>query len=382
MLFVVSPGVVLFENFILYEYQMMFFLTVSAVLLFHSFAHRSAVSALGFLVCQFWLVMVRNQYHLVYFAVIYVLLLYFTKHNRRLIAGAGSILLAVVLSLYLKNLLLFGQFVSSTWMEMNLAILTSRQLTPEERQLFVSEGKLSRLTGEMEYDSLSPIIGVTVSSFRPYITMPPPTSIPVLDREIKFSGATANYNHRGYLEAQKVYRKDVNFLLLHYPMAYIRLVTIAWFAYFLPNGDFLFFDSNLPHVHGIERFFDNVFFGQFKHASGAALRQLHAQGAGLSLVLYTGVFLLIGLPVLFIFGVWFLYRGIRMCTLDVPQALLLSFLLFNILYCTMTANFLSSYENNRYRFPVDGFFVVLLTLALDQLMRKLIRMRRQGNEHL
>jgi hypothetical protein len=377
ILFVISPGVVLFENFILYEYQMTFLLIVSAGLLFHFFAHRSATSAIGFLACQFWLVMVRNQYHPAYFAVTFILLLYFAKHNRRLVAGMGSVLLTAIMLLCLKNLLLFGHFASTTWLEGGRGPILLHLMTSEERRSFVSQGKLDPTAACDSLYGPEWRYGVPVSVFSPYVTMPAKTSIPVLDQEFKSSG-DVNYNHIGYLEAMKLYKKDIQFIMFHYPIVYVRSVVIAWFAYFLPPDCFPFFDLSLPHVRGIARFFDIVFFGQFKQAPFKALRQLHDAGAKFSLVLYTGMFLLFGLPALFIFGAWFLYRGVRKRTLGAPQVLLLGFLLFNIFYCTMTANFLSFFENNRYRFPVDGFFVVLAALALDQLRRKLISLWREG----
>jgi hypothetical protein len=369
-LFIISPGVVLFENWLFYEYQMAFLLIVSAGLLFHFFAHRRVASAIVFLICQFWLVMVRNQYHLMYFTVVFVLLLCFIKHYRRMMVGIGSVLLAMILALYLKNQILFGHFASSTWMEMGMGPLLLHQLTPEERRFFASQGKLSP-AAEAEQYTYPSILGVPLSSFRPYITMPAKTSIPVLDQELKPSGAV-NYNNVGYLEAQKLYKKDIRFIMAHYPIAYVRSVVIAWFTYFMPPDDFLFFTNNLAHIRGIQRFFDIVFFGQFKQAPGKALRQQYAAGAKFSLVLYTGIFLLFGLPALFIFGCRYLYLGIRRRTLDRPQALLLGFMLFNIAYCSASANFLSSFENNRYRFPVDGFFVVIAALALDKVWKKFL----------
>jgi hypothetical protein len=366
-LFMVSPGVVLFENFILYEYQMMFFLTVSAALLFHFSARRRAVSALGFIACQFWLVMIRNQYHVVYFAFIFAVFLYFTgRPERRVVAGVGSVLLAVVLAVYLKNQILFGQFVSSTYLGMNISALTTYQLTPEEKEAFVSRGAISRASTEM-------CIGAPLSSYYPFIIMPPKTSIPALDQEVKPSGVV-NLNHKGFLEVQKIYTKDALFVLRHHPMAYLRGIAIAWYTYFLPAGDLRDFEHNRSRIEGIERFSDIVFCGQFKYtADKKELRRLKAGGNGLSLVLYTGIFLLIVLPALFIFGVRFLWRGVRRKTLAAPQALMLGFLLFNVFYLTSVSNFFGCFENNRYRFPLDGFFVVLAALALEQVWRRLIR---------
>jgi hypothetical protein len=180
--FCLSPAVVLYENWILYDYQITFFLALGAVFLFRFIKYCNAMNAIGFLSCQLWLVMIRNQYHLIYFVVICVLLFYFAKRNRQLVACIGSVLVILVLALYMKNLLLFGRFASSTWMDMNLALLTTHQLTPEERNLFVSQGKLSPLSTAMEAacHTQPPVLGIPIAALRPYVAIPPQTSIPVL----------------------------------------------------------------------------------------------------------------------------------------------------------------------------------------------------------
>jgi hypothetical protein len=218
-------------------------------------------------------------------------------------------------------------------------------------------------------------VGVPLSAYRPYITMPAATSIPVLDQEFKSTGGI-NFNHAGYLEVQKLYAKDMHFLMRNYPAAYMRLVLKAWFCYFLPESDLMFFDLNRPPIRVFDRLCNIVFCGQLKYSPIADRRKL-LQMKSPAVALYTGVFLLVGLPVLFIFSTWFLYQSVRRHTLNFPQALLLGFILYNIAYVTITANFLSSYENNRYRFPLDGFYVVLAALAVEQLRRRLVQ-RRQG----
>ena len=78
-----------------------------------------------------------------------------------------------------------------------------------------------------------------------------------------------------------------------------------------------------------------MFFGQFKEASDRKeLRRLAAQGARLSLVLYTGVFLMIGLPALWLWSIYYLVSGVRRKTLDPPAAILIGFLFLNIAYVT------------------------------------------------
>ena len=97
----------------------------------------------------------------------------------------------------------------------------------------------------------------------------------------------------------------------------------------------------------------------------------------MSLLFYTGLFLMIGLPAIWLWSIYYLATGVRRKTLDAPSAILIGFLLFNITYVTLVANFLSSFENNRYRFPLDAFYMVLLGVALS----KLLGSRVPGGQH-
>ena len=209
--------------------------------------------------------------------------------------------------------------------------------------------------------------------YLPYVQMPPPTGIPVLDEEASASGVT-NFNNRVFFHIQRYYLKDELWILRNYPVACVRSLKRAWFSYFLPAGDYLFFDLNRPRIYSIERFYDLVFFGRFRDASDRkGLTRMEEQGPKLGLILYAGIFLLIGLPSLWVWSIYYLVNGIHKKTLAQPAAVLIGFLLFNITYLTAVSNFLSSYEGNRYRFQVDAFFVILFGIALEQLRRKAFR---------
>jgi hypothetical protein len=356
--FIVSPGVVLFENYMLYEYLVAFLLVTAAVALLHFARDFRSLSALLFFASLLGLVLVRNFFHLVYFIAILAALAFLSPSHRRTVFLCGALPLLVILALYAKNWILFGSFSGSTWMGMNMDTITAHQLTAEEARDFVRRGIISQA-------SLLDL-GSPIDLYRPYIQMPARTGIPVLDDCVTSTGST-NFNCTAFFQVRQIYTRDGLALLRNYPVVYLRSVEAAWFSYFLPPGDFPFFDLNRPKIHAIDRFWNIVFFGQFEEASDRKqLRQLAARGARASLVLYTGVFLLLGLPALWLWGVFYLGSGVRRKTLDRPAAILLGFLLLNITYVTAIANFLSSFENNRYRFPVDAFYVVLLGVALSR----------------
>jgi hypothetical protein len=356
--FIVSPGVVLFENYLLYEYLVAFFLVAAAVTLVHFVQDSRSLWAMLFFAALFGLVLVRNFFHLVYFAAILAALAFLFPARRRTVLLCGALPLLAILGLYAKNRMLFGSFSGSTWMGMNMDVITAHQLTGTEAADFVARGVVSPV-------SLLDL-GSPIEAYRPYIQMPARTGIPVLDDCVSSTNAT-NFNCLAFLQVQRIYTRDGLALLRNYPVVYLRSVEAAWFSYFLPAGDFPFFDLNRPKIHAIDRLWNIVFFGQFKEASDRKeLRRLAANGARASLALYTGVFLMIGLPALWLWSVCYLITGVRRQTLDPPAAILLGFLLLNITYVTALANFLSSFENNRYRFPLDAFYVVLLGIALSR----------------
>jgi hypothetical protein len=357
--FTVSPGTILFENFMLYEYVVCFLLVAAAATLWRCCTRGSLKWFLLFFVVLLVLVFMRNFFHLIYVFAILASFVYLSKGIRPRILLTAALPLIIILGLYTKNWILFGSFSGSTWMGMNMDTITVHQLTASEARDLVSRGVISPVA---LIDLGSPI-----QRYQPYIQMPTRTGIPVLDECVTSTGAT-NFNCLAFFQVQRAYTRDGLALLRTYPIVYLRSLEAAWFSYFLPAGDFPFFDLNRPRIRILDRFWNVLFFGQFEDAGDRKnLRRLAGQGDAVSLLLHTGIFLMIGLPALWIWGVTFLVRGIRRKTLDWPSAIVIGFLLFNIGYLTAVANLLSSFENNRYRFPFDAFYVVLLGLVFEQL---------------
>ncbi len=360
--FIISPGVVLFENLLLYEYVVGFLLIAAAAVLWRYAAGGSPRWIVSFFVLVLALVFVRNFFHLIYVVATLTALVYLFKSRRKSVLLAAALPVLIVLGLYTKNSILFGSFSGSTWLGMNMDTITAHQLTGSEARGLISRGVISPVA------LLD--IGTPVELYRPYIQTPARTGIPVLDECVTSTGAT-NFNCLAFRQIQQIYARDALALLRNYPVVYLRSFEAAWFTYFLPTGDFPSFDLNRPRIRAIDRFWNVVFFGQFEDAGDRKnIRRLADRGAAISLLFHTGVFLMVGLPALWIWGVVYLVRGVRRGVLDRAPVVLLGFLLFNIAYVTAIANLLSSFENNRYRFPIDAFYVVLLGLALERFRQR------------
>ena len=372
--FIISPGVVLFENLLLYEYPIFALLCLAALCYLRLFERPRAWVAFLLFSLIAALVFIRSLFQLPYFVVVIAVVVYCFPQYRKKLALAAALPLLLVLAMYFKNWALYRQFTSSTWMGFALYTVTIHQLTPEELDRFIAEGNLSPVE---RLPAMEP-----VSTYAGYIAPERPTHIPVLDQIFDVSGR-ANFNNIGYLQLHQLYLRDARYVLLHYPQAYARSLVMACFTYFLPTGDFPFFGENRMRIRAFDRWFNVFAFGQFKEAgSRSDLRALRSKGASVfSLAAYTGVFLLIGLPALFVFGCWKLWDDARRSSWKTPRNALLAFMLFHIAMVTVVVNLLSSFENNRYRLPIDGFFLILFAVVIQSAIAQVSGSRAAAQDH-
>src|SRR5450759_3295015 len=91
-------------------------------------------------------------------------------------------------------------------------------------------------------------------------------------------------------------------------------------------------------------------------------------GTSSQLSLYTGTFLIVLLPLVFVWGTTQLLKRRLRERLSRGELATLAFMLFNILFVTLLSNTLSTFENNRYRFPLDGFYVCLVAMAAQRVL--------------
>ncbi len=350
-IFMISPGCVLFENLASYEYSVLLFLLLSALALARFCESLATRWAAVFFGCLLLLGFIRNSFHIVYLLAIAAGLLWFLPAGRRAILI--GVLPAVLIGggIYVKNGLLFGRFVSSTWAGMATGVTTSFQLSDDEADDLVKRGIVTPLARIPPFSPLS--------EYEPYIHRPLPTGIPVLDQDTTSTGHP-NFNNPAYLQLHDQYLANSLAIWRHYPIAYVRSVTIACFSYFRPASDSEYFDAAPVPIQAWERAFSAVVFGQMRRTEDREdALELKEAGHNFSRVLYTGMFLLVVIPATVIWGAAQLVTPGRRRRWTQAQLMVLGFILFTIVYLTLVSTLLSSFDGNRYRFPLDGFFIAL-----------------------
>ena len=195
--FSLLPQSIYFEHLYLYEEPIAALLCLS-VALFHAALTRQSVRLwLGFFTLCAVIGVTRSTFHLLWLAVMLCLGLWFsTPRDRRRVLAAACAPAALVVALYVKNLIVFGTFSAFTYGPSSYAHVTVSHLPPETKAQWVHDRRLS------PFAALSPYAGPR-EYLRVYSGTPPtnwPSQLTDLDRPTVHA---PNFNHWVILEANR-----------------------------------------------------------------------------------------------------------------------------------------------------------------------------------
>jgi len=366
IVFLLSPGCVLFENYLFYTYPITLLLILSALGLHRLVIRKDFASGLIFFSLLAALVLIRNVFHLAWFLLVLILVLFFSRVPRRRVLAAAFLPLLLLCSLYLKNLLVFGYPAASTSLGMSLYHVAAGHISETDRQELA--GKFSPEDAVLVRLPPEP----TMKPFRAYkdkIRLPEHLDIPVLADPDKADG-NLNGNYVGYLAVGKRLTRISLRLIGHRPAAYLKSLGRAWLSYFQPahsyfkdqfeEGVFLVPGSPSTWYH----IYDDLLLGRDLEFPGCPWFGGPGQ-ARLPLVIL--------LPLLFGYGVWASFR--RQRHYDPAEKLVILYVCACIANVSLVANLFSMGENMRHRFVLEPFFLLLLGLLLRDLGAL---MRRKG----
>jgi Tfp pilus assembly protein PilF len=355
-LFMISPAVILYENWLYYTYPLAVMICLGMYFL-HRFLTRFQLrDGIAFFSLLGGVVLIRSLFHLVWFLLLTALLFLLRRRQRKQILIAAAAPLALVLLLYFKNLAVFGQFSSSSWLGADLSKLATMPVPLAERQSLVHQGKLSQL-------SLLDPWGTSSAAFRPYVPARAPTHIPALDQEAKDVG-NPNYNNLVYIDIGRSYLHDALYLVRHRPQTYLGSVLRAWGTSFLPTSDYAALRGNAAHIRGLNNL-------SYLLVSGTLLTMPHyktyTEGPELA---ETGFFTIAAFILSVVFGIgWALGKrpqGLGESALRLTVLVIVTVML----YVPLVGNAVDVGENNRFRFMIDPLLLVMIGVVLEHALRK------------
>jgi hypothetical protein len=339
----VSPSFVLYEHWLFYtlpEAALLVWVAVGAGRLARAI---TPIHALSFSATVALLCLTRSVYHVaVGFALLAAVVRTAPSTWRVLRYWSVGPALAV-LAVYVKNLLLFGTFATSSWMGMNVAKMTVGYLSIRDRVQLVEKGVLSSVS---LIEPFSPVV-----DYPPWAVVPiGPPEVPAVASISKANGLP-NMNYGGLIGLSRIYLRDAGQVLLHAPTAYIYAVVDALWIYSWSATENERLDPNRQLILRWTWLWDR-FVLYVSPVSSVAWTIVIANVAAIG---------------------WGLWLVLRSAAVDARVGALVAML--SIIYVAVAGNLLEIGENNRFRFATDPLTIALVAALISSASMKVSRHR-------
>ncbi len=345
--FMISPGTVMYEHLLAYGYPIALLLVWAAICLAQFVETEHTVWGIAFFCSLSIIALLWSLFHILWLLAI-ASALFLSRLPRKKLVLAAILSILVVTGWYAKNLFQVGHFTASTWMGLNLSKISTFRTSEEQREKLVKAGRLS------EFALLPPFRHPDV-----YLELLPDTrhsGILLLD-ETETSLGTRNFHHLVYAQASDYYLNDAIYIITHYPFLYLRSIEQAIYIYFHSASDFEPLFENREHVRSLDVAWNRLFYGQWQSDESSIDRNV-----GMS-VEYVGWWIVAAFVAVTVAGLRYVWN--RRPDFDDPHVLVVSFMLFNVLFVSLIGNLMDIGENNRFRFVIDPFVVILLVFLLQ-----------------
>jgi hypothetical protein len=342
-----TPNFVVYRHWLFYTLPVAFLLVAGAVVLARYVETGRAAYAHGFSWCAAILMLTRAVYHPAWWvAVLAVVALTLGRPRRKTLLVSAIAPLVVVHLWFFKNYVQVGSFSGSTWLGMNLAKRWPLSQT-EMRDLY-REGHLPPVWHRRPFREPDELrhYGYFGESLHVH---------PALDAPYKENGEP-NFNHRDYVRiSREMLRGDI-YLMRHFPDRYLERVVTALLLYLQPGPNSVHFlvDYDFTRVHRLKDWLTRyVFWG------GEIERPIRMFEPPLNL-------LMLVFPALVIFGGVVSFR--RRCE-EPDRRAVFAYMVSTIVWVTLTTNLIEIGENDRMRWEIDPFLVVLTGCFIGSLLR-------------
>lgn len=355
-LFILGPGSILYENWLMYTYPVAALLALAAWAL-RRFELTARPSAAGlFLSLVAAVCLIRSSYHIVFLLACAVLVL-IPRGTRRPVAVWAGAIASIVLALCLKNLILFGFFGSSSWAGMNLCKMTRATVDQETLDRLAMAGKI-------------PEMGA-VRSFAPLADYPPDRpgpfpgpDVPELRNEYKSDGRP-NFNHIGYVAVSRAQMDASMYVLPRYVRRYLAVVFQSWLNYARPSWDYRFLGVGEGRMHEYVSILSAL-----RLRGWVDLRAAGRCWFGVERPFPTYLSSLLFVLLVLICAVAAAFRGLAgVVRRGSRSGLCCAFMALTVLYVAVLGNAMECGENHRFRVETDPLIFLLAVITIRRVWR-------------
>ena len=351
LLVVCNPTAILYENWLFYAYPTALLLVVATLLVIRYAESKRSRDAVLLFAAMAAVILTRSVFHPVWLLVAGLGLLLVTMPAARgAVLATAAVPFLLVCALLVKNLVLFDQVSSSSWFGMNLARISTFQISEEERGRLVREGDLSSLAlrPTFAYYDLYADSGFGTPRSR--------SGHPVVDDPVKSDGGP-NFNYAGYLGIYRQYLRDALASIRLRPGAYLRGQATAFVLYLNSPSDYLVRTDNQRRIAALDATWRTVAYGEVPRALTDSLRE--NQSPLVNRMFTMGLAVAAVLAAVAVVGGHLLVAVVRRRRTAEPAVVGLLFGWLTLCYFTVVVNAVELGENQRFRFEVEPLLVLL-----------------------
>jgi hypothetical protein len=340
-LFSVSPSTIIYEHWFMYGYLVASALAVAGVALYRFAESQKTGWGILFFSLLAAVTLTWTLFHFIWMIVIFVLTLSLFPDRRKIILAA-SVPLLLAFGWHAKNLVVFGEFTAGSWGGMNFSRMTTFRLPEEERLQMIETGALSQFARYPPFRNPKVYLRLLPDT--------PTTGIPMLDIA-EFRGGERNHHHLVYLDAAKYYFRDALHVLRVRPALYLRSVVQSLYIFFHSASDFDLTWKIRQPIQTLDVWWNRFFYGQWLNDESSRDRLSEMSP------LHIGWWIVASFLISVLGTSRYLWKNPGM--LRQPGGLLLLFMVFNVLYVAVIGNSMDIGENNRFRYVIDAFLLLL-----------------------
>lgn len=342
-LYITSPMVFEYENWLFYEYPSAALLSLSLLFLLRFSKRNEFSDVLTFFSLLAVIIYVRGLFSIYWFLFVLCFLLVIKKQEWKKIVLACAVPFLLIFALYFKNLMIFHSFsINDAQTGVSLGYTVIRPL-PEAPRL-VAEKKISGLYQILPFDT-------DFSKYAPYGIQPRITGIPALDEQQRPSGYP-NTNNLVFIAVGQQEMKDALYVLKHYPRPVLTRLGAIFF-----EGYYGFSDECRP-------FYDQSHWGTWAQWDDFYKDFILGRVVPINYSVSK-----IGFQLLLTYGFFLIFRSFVGRNLDSTRGLIFIFMVMTIIYL-MSGSFFIWQDWPRYRFLVDPFYLIFLGLFLNNRLKK------------
>ena len=338
-LFAISPAMLLFENWLFYEYVVAALLLLAVVAFIRLERRPSAARSFGLFLVLALLCYTRASFQILLLVLALGFLLVVFGESRRAIATGALVPILLVAGLSLKNEVLFGTPTTSSWAGMNLAQIDEYGFRGQEEQDLQRRGVITPISAIPAFKPLD-----AYSSFvKPDHSYP---GIAVLHDRTKRSNNEPNYNNIDYISISRQYQHNFVQILLHEPQIYLRGIWIGIERAVVPATDYYFFLPNRAKIERWNRIYDGAVLWQPR------VHWVDEKPTG------TAWGIVVAYLAALVFGLLETVRVLRRRA----GVRSIAFMWILLAYATLVMTFGEVAENQRVRFPADPLAVLMVSV--------------------